>query len=81
MELGYEVAPAFRGRGVGVAAARAMLDKAAASGAVTMVIAHTLAHENPSTGVLRRLGFRLAGEREDPEEGTVWRWEHPLNAT
>lgn len=81
VEIGYEVAPAFRGKGVGVAAARAMLDKAAASGAVTMVIAHTLADENPSTGVLRRLGFRLAGELEDPDEGTVWRWERPLPAS
>jgi RimJ/RimL family protein N-acetyltransferase len=81
VEFGYEVAPAFRGKGIGVAAARAMLDKAAASGAVTTVIAHTLAHENPSTGVLRRLGFRFTEEREDPDEGSVWRWELPLTAS
>ncbi|OKH76709.1 GCN5 family acetyltransferase [Mycobacterium sp. ST-F2] len=80
VEFGYEVAPAFRGRGLGVAAAQAMLDKAAASGVVSAVIAHTLTHENPSTRVLRRLGFCFAGERDDPEEGTIWRWERTLTA-
>jgi [ribosomal protein S5]-alanine N-acetyltransferase len=81
VELGYEVAPAYRGRGLGVAAASAMLDKAVATGAVTTVIAHTLAHDNPSTGVLRRLGFVRAGELVNPEEGPIWRWELPVTAS
>lgn len=37
--------------------------------------AHTLAQENASNALLRRLGFRFAGEVSDPEEGIVWRWE------
>jgi [ribosomal protein S5]-alanine N-acetyltransferase len=80
VEFGYEVAPEFRGRGLGIAAARAMVDKAAATGAVSTVIAHTLAEENPSTGVLKRLGFTKTGELVDPEEGPVWRWELALTA-
>ncbi|MBX7433748.1 GNAT family N-acetyltransferase [Mycobacterium sp. Y57] len=80
VEIGYELAPGFRGRGLGVAAARAMLDKAAAHGTVSMVVANTLPQENPSTGVLRRLGFMLAGEREDPDVGTTWHWERPLTS-
>lgn len=80
VEFGYEVAPEFRGRGLGIAAASAMVDKAAATGAVSMVIAHTLAHDNPSTGVLRRLGFTKTGELIDPEEGPIWRWELALTA-
>jgi hypothetical protein len=40
-----------------------------------LVIAHTLAHDNPSTGVLRRLGFRWVRELVDSEEGPIWRWE------
>jgi RimJ/RimL family protein N-acetyltransferase len=79
VEIGYEIAPAFRGRGLATGAARAMIDKATATGSVSTVIAHTLAHENPSTGVLRRLGFTVTGEDEDPDEGTVWRWELPVN--
>ncbi|MCV7417209.1 GNAT family N-acetyltransferase [Mycolicibacterium litorale] len=76
VEIGYEIAPEFRERGLATAAARAMIDKAvSASGGLTTVIAHTLAHENPSTGVLRRLGFTRVAEIEDPDDGPVWRWE------
>jgi [ribosomal protein S5]-alanine N-acetyltransferase len=78
--IGYELAPAFRGKGLGTAAAGALIEKARASGAVTKVIANTLAHDNPSTGVLRRLGFGWARELVDPEDGPIWRWELPLTA-
>jgi hypothetical protein len=27
--------------------------------------------------VLTKLGFTLLGEVEEPEDGTVWRWERP----
>jgi ribosomal-protein-alanine N-acetyltransferase len=80
VEIGYELAPAFRGNGLGTAAARALVEKARATGTVTKVIANTLAHDNPSTGVLRRLGFGWTCELVDPEEGPVWRWELPLTA-
>lgn len=77
VEIGYELAPAFRGRGLGTAAARALVEKARSTGVVTKVIANTLAHDNPSTGVLRRLGFGRTRELLDPEEGPIWRWELP----
>jgi hypothetical protein len=38
------------------------------------VIAHTLPQENPSTRILRRLGFEHVGEAVDPDEGPVWLW-------
>lgn len=74
VEIGYEIAPAFRGRGLATAAAQAMIDKALATGEVDSVIAHTLAQDNPSTGVLRKLGFSQEATVTDPEEGDVWRW-------
>ena len=80
VEFGYEVAPAFRGKGLGVAVAKAMVDKATATGQVSTVIAHTLANENPSTGVLRHLGFAKRAQLVDPEDGPIWRWELPLTA-
>jgi [ribosomal protein S5]-alanine N-acetyltransferase len=80
VEIGYELAPALRGRGLGTAAAKALVEKARATGAVTTVIANTLAHDNPSTGVLRRLGFGWTRELVDPEDGPIWRWELPLTA-
>ncbi|MFS0898307.1 GNAT family N-acetyltransferase [Mycolicibacterium litorale] len=81
VELGYEIAPEFRNRGLATAAARAMIDKAVStSNAVTTVVAHTLAQENPSTGVLRRLGFARVAELADAEDGPIWRWELPVAA-
>lgn len=74
VEIGYSIAPDHRGRGHATAAARRWLDIATARG-VTLVCAHTLAAENPSTGVLRRLGFRRTAELSDPEVGAIWRWE------
>ncbi|MBX6750873.1 MAG: GNAT family N-acetyltransferase [Micromonosporaceae bacterium] len=81
VEIGYEIAPEFRGRGFGTAAARALVERAVASGEVDHVLAHTLPGPNPSTGVLVSLGFKHIDDREDPEVGTVWewRWTRPLD--
>ena len=76
-EIGYEIAPQYRGRGHATAAARALVAKAAAAGVAT-VIAHTLPTDNPSTGVLRKLGFRFAGEVLSEADGAVWRWEYTV---
>jgi ribosomal-protein-alanine N-acetyltransferase len=74
VEIGYEVAPEFRGRGFGTAAARALVGLAVASGEVDHVIAHTLPGPNASTGVLVSLGFAHVADQEDPEVGVVWEW-------
>jgi RimJ/RimL family protein N-acetyltransferase len=74
VEIGYEVAPEFRGRGFGTAAARALVERAVASGEVDHVSAHTLPGPNASTGVLVSLGFEHVADQEDPEVGTIWEW-------
>ena len=74
VEIGYEIAPEFRGRGFGTAAARALVERAVATSEVDHVIAHTLPGPNPSTGVLVSLGFEHVADQEDPEVGTVWEW-------
>lgn len=78
VEIGYELAPRFRGRGLGSAAARAMVAEAEASGEVDHVLAHTLPGPNPSTGVLVALGFAHIGTGNDPEVGEVWEWKSSL---
>jgi ribosomal-protein-alanine N-acetyltransferase len=82
VEIGYEIAPEFRGRGLGTAAARALIDFAVATGEVDHVLAHTLPGPNPSTGVLVSLGFEHTGDQEDRDVGVVWewRWIRPLRA-
>jgi RimJ/RimL family protein N-acetyltransferase len=74
VEIGYEIAPDFRGHGFGTAAARALVERAVASGEVDHVIAHTLPGPNPSTGVLMSLDFKHVKNQEDPEVGAVWEW-------
>ena len=74
VEIGYEVAPEFRGRGFGAAGARALVERAVASGEVDHVVAHTLPGPNASTGVLMSLGFGHVADQEDPEVGLVWEW-------
>ena len=74
VEIGYEIAPEFRGRGLGVAAAEALVERAFGTGHVDAVIAHTLPGPNASTGVLTSLRFERDGEDQDPEQGVVWRW-------
>jgi RimJ/RimL family protein N-acetyltransferase len=74
VEIGYEIAPDFRGRGFGSAAARALVERAVATGEVDHVIAHTQPGPNPSTGVLASLGFEHVADQQDPEIGTVWEW-------
>jgi hypothetical protein len=44
------------------------------------VIAHTLTHDNPSTSVLKRLGFGFVGEVPDGETGRVWQWRRAATA-
>jgi [ribosomal protein S5]-alanine N-acetyltransferase len=42
---------------------------------VARILAHTAPEENPSVTILRSHGFVFTGLVEDPEDGTVWRWE------
>lgn len=73
VELGYEVAPGHRGRGLATEATERMLDEAFADRAVDAVIAHTLAEPGPSVRVLEKTGFVRNGEfTEEGQE--VWRF-------
>jgi len=78
VEIAYYTFPHREGRGI----ATAMVDEltARASPHVAVVLAHTLPVENASCQVLRRCGFRRAGEIMDPEDGLVWRWQWPDSA-
>lgn len=74
VELGYEIAPSWRGRGLAGAAVQELLREAFASSEVRTVLAHTLAEPGPSVRVLERAGFVHDGEVADDEAGTAWRF-------
>lgn len=80
VEIGYGIAPSYRGRGLATAAAGSLVEIARRRN-VDRVIAHTLARSNPSTRVLRSLGFRRIRELRDPDVGPVWRWSRSTRIT
>jgi RimJ/RimL family protein N-acetyltransferase len=75
VELGYGIAPAYRGRGFATEAAQALIDHAFSYDEVRIVIAHTLARASASTRVLMKVGLLPVTEMIDPQEGPIWRWE------
>ena len=81
VELGYAVAPAFRGRGIASDAVLQMLDDAFSVDRVKAVIAHTLATPGPSARVLAKTGFTFEGEMDAGEDGRVWRWRRERSAS
>jgi ribosomal-protein-alanine N-acetyltransferase len=75
VEIGYEIAPAYRNRGLATEMAKGLIENAFRDERVKTVIAHTLARENPSTKVLQKCGFEKVKEIDDPGEGKIWKWE------
>lgn len=76
VEIAYFTFPGQEGRGVATRMASALVKAttAAAAAGQLVLIAHTLPEESASTCILRRLGFRLLGTVEHPEDGSVWKW-------
>ena len=73
VEIGYLTFSPQRGCEVASAICAALVEIAFANGA-SAVIAHTQPNEGASTGVLRRQRFEFISERNDEEDGLVWRW-------
>lgn len=76
VEIGYEVVPEFRRRGVASAAARALLGWCFEQPGVTAVRARTLKGNTVSQHMLKRLGFARIGPERDPELGEMIAWEY-----
>ena len=77
VEIAYAIAPSCQGRGLATRAARELINRAFQDIRVRLVCAHTLPGNNASTRILEKLGMHLVGLANDPDEGTVWRWELP----
>jgi RimJ/RimL family protein N-acetyltransferase len=75
VEIGYEVRVSHRGKGLASEMASALVQHAFTHEEVTKVQAHTLAQENASCSILRKLGMKKMEELEDIDDGLVWRWE------
>jgi len=74
VEIGYSVTPAWERQGLATEMAAALVSRALADPEVTAIRAETLAGNAPSQAVLRRLGFAVSGEYDDPGDGRVIVW-------
>lgn len=75
VEIAYRTVPEFEGLGYATEMARTLVGIAFLSSSVRRVTAHTLPESCVSTRVLRNAGMRHVGEKLDPEDGRVLRWE------
>jgi len=75
VEIGYAIAPAYEGKGLATEAARGLTEFAFLDSQVRIVRAHTLAEENASNNVLRKVGMRFVKELHDDEDGDIWQWK------
>ena len=74
VELAYMTFPPFQGQGVATQMAHGLLDIARSADPFLVLMAYTRPERNASTTILRKLGFRLVGTVEHPDDGTVWEW-------
>lgn len=75
VELGYEIAPGYRNRGLATEMTKGLIENALKDTRVKSIIAHTLGQDNPSTSVLQKCGFKKVEEMNDPNDGLIWKWE------
>lgn len=72
--IAYRVFPGHEGRGLGSAIVEALVGIARDHNPVMTVVASTEPADSGSTRILERLGFRHAGEANDPYIGRAWSW-------
>jgi len=83
VEIGYSIVDSYQRRGLATLAAGMLVRWAWSTGRVGRILAHTLADDPASGGVLRKNGFRHVGRLTDPADGEVDRYEQsgPAPAT
>ena len=69
VEIGYTVFPEYRRRGIAVEAARGVIDWASGERGIRTFVASVSPDNEPSLGVVRKLGFVHVGEHWDEHDG------------
>ena len=75
VEIGYEIHADYRGLGLATEAAKGLTEFAFSDSQVNIVLAHTLAEENASCKILKKVGFAFVKQYNDPEDGEIWQWK------
>jgi [ribosomal protein S5]-alanine N-acetyltransferase len=79
VEIGYEIAPDYRNKGLATELANTLVKNAFSFDEVRSVTAHTLGTINASTKVLSKCGFSKIAELKDDDAGIIWKWELKRN--
>jgi RimJ/RimL family protein N-acetyltransferase len=74
IQIGYEIAPAFRGQGIATQAMSQVLTRHPSD----KPIAYTTSLDGPSASVLRNLCFSPTGNHTLQDGVVVWRWHRGL---
>ena len=74
VEIAYGTVERFRQKGIGTEICRQLILLAQKTDPDLTIIAHTLPHENYSTKILQKNGFKYSGMAWDKDEGDVWEW-------
>lgn len=78
VEIGYEIAPEFRGKGLGAQAVAELVKRAFADNRVQVVKASTEPVLNASVRILKSLRFFNRGPVHNPDyDDTQWEWGLP----
>ncbi len=75
VEIAYFTFPGNEGRGIATSMAAGLVKIAAEADPAVIIFAQTLPEENPSTSILKKLGFKFIGEVTNPDDDIVWEWE------
>ena len=74
VEIAYFTLESEQGRRYASQTAASLVAIARGNSSEIGLKAFTLKEENPSTKILRRLGFSIVGLAQDPDAGEVWEW-------
>jgi [ribosomal protein S5]-alanine N-acetyltransferase len=76
VEIAYFTFPEYEGRGYATLMAQMLVEMARITDPNVTVIAQTQPHNGASTRILEKIGFKLTGSIQHPEDGEVWEWEY-----
>ncbi len=74
VEIAYFTFSSFERRGYATQMAQKLISIANRQDPCVKIIAKTHMEENPSTRILKKIGFAFEGVVMDPEDGNVWQW-------
>lgn len=78
VEIAYFTFPEYEGLGVATEMAPALVELAVNESPNVLVTAQTLIERNASHRILEKVGFVTQMTMENPEDGTVLVWHHPI---